>query len=280
MIDFNKIRKFQKYNNEIEKGEDIFTKLTNDELNHYVVLLAFHKQENFKESIYHKIQKDIDNFPREWKEKICRNYYLIEKELCCDMAIRQGIREYLSKNTVMFTGPRPKKLVGYITDNYRQFVDDMSAYICQLYDRGYRRFITGGAQGFDQLVFWAVHKAKVMHSDIQNVCYIPYKGYSNNWMKSGLFGQDEFALMLQLADEVHYICKEQSVSSFFKRNEAMCDDASACVALYPDDTWRTVTKGSGTASCMQYAAKTEMKMCRIQYAINGSLQFLGVHQIQ
>ena len=184
-------------------------------------------------------------------------------------------------STVMFTGPRPKKLVGYNASNYQQFVDNMFTYICQLYDLGYRRFITGGAQGFDQLVFWAIHKAKSVHLDIQNICYIPYQGYGNRWMKTGLFSQHEFAQMLQVADNVCYICLERSVKALFKRNEAMCNDACLCVALYPDDTWRSVEKGSGTASCMQYACRKGMKMCQIKYTVvNNQLQFCSVGQIQ
>lgn len=177
--------------------------------------------------------------------------------------------------TVMFTGPRPKMLAGYDKEHYQQFVDDVSKYILELYDLGYLRFITGGAQGFDQLVFWAVDKAKRIHSEIQNICYIPYQDYGNKRMKYGLFSQYEFAQMIHLADDVRYTSMTFSNNALFKRNKAMCDDASLCVALYPDDRWRT--DGNSIASCMQYACKRGMKMQQIQYAkVNHQLQFLGV----
>lgn len=135
MFDINKIEKWKQYDNLIENGEDIFGKLSDDDLRHYVVLVALKAQENFSDNLYHTIRKNRDSFPREWKEKICRKYYM--EKLCCDVTLREGVEMYVTNTTVMFTGPRPKKLAGYVRTNYQQFVDDLSQYICQLYDLGY-----------------------------------------------------------------------------------------------------------------------------------------------
>ena len=187
----------------------------------------------------------------------------------------------LKESTVMFTGRRPKDLVGYVTDLYRQFVDDLSAYICRLYDRGFRCFISGGAQGFDQLVFWAVNKAKRKHPDIRNICYIPFPEYGIRWPKASLFGQNDFALMLRLADEVRYTADTSSILAILRRNSDMCDDASLCVALFPDDSWRDISRGSGTASCMKYAFSHGMHIEQIQYAIaDNHLHFGNVVSVQ
>jgi len=79
-------------------------------------------------------------------------------------------------STMAFTGRRPKDLVGYDAAKYDIFLPQLVNYIIMLYNNGVRKFITGGAQGFDQLVFWAVHEAKKTHNRIQSVVYVPFKG--------------------------------------------------------------------------------------------------------
>lgn len=103
MFDINKIEKWKQYDNLIENGEDIFGKLSDDDLRHYVVLVALKAQENFSDNLYHTIRKNRDSFPREWKEKICRKYYM--EKLCCDVTLREGVEMYVTNTTVMFTGP-------------------------------------------------------------------------------------------------------------------------------------------------------------------------------
>lgn len=191
------------------------------------------------------------------------------------------MNNYLKTITVSFTGRRPRDLVGYDINNYKQFVDDLSQYICQLYEQGYLRFITGGAQGFDQLVFWAVDKAKSTYPDIQNICYIPFRGVDSQWKDKGLFGRADFDCMLRHCDGVRYIAKENTTAAYHWRNAAMCKDSSLCIALFPDDSWRTIDRGSGTAACMKFAADTGMQMKQICYQIvSNQLQFGTVADIQ
>lgn len=64
-------------------------------------------------------------------------------------------------NTVTFTGPRPKKLFGYNDkESYQKIVDVLKVQVKDAYDNGARRFISGGAQGLDQMAFWAVYSVK------------------------------------------------------------------------------------------------------------------------
>lgn len=57
--------------------------------------------------------------------------------------------------TICFTGRRPKDLFGYYNyDAYKEIQDVLSPILEAHYTtNGVRNFISGGAQGFDQLAF-------------------------------------------------------------------------------------------------------------------------------
>ena len=80
--------------------------------------------------------------------------------------------------TVCFTGKRPNKLYGYDDKEGYECLFDMLYSVCKnLYLRhGVRQFITGGAQGVDQLAFWAVQQLAQKHKDIKNIVYISFEG--------------------------------------------------------------------------------------------------------
>lgn len=62
------------------------------------------------------------------------------------------------RETVCFTGHRANKLCGYDINKYTDFVDQLViALEDYTLDHNITNFITGGAQGFDQLAYWAVN---------------------------------------------------------------------------------------------------------------------------
>lgn len=170
---------------------------------------------------------------------------------------------------IAFTGKRPQALCGYQQSLYVDFVANLTATLNLFYERGYDTFISGGAQGFDQLAFWAVHNLKKQHPDVKNIVYVPNKTQADKWLTDGLFGQKEYKLMLSLADEVRIVNpktglnKRESIASLFERNHAMVDDADCVIALYPDDTWESST--GGTAETMRYAVEHSKPLYQIFY---------------
>lgn len=89
-------------------------------------------------------------------------------------------------NTICFTGPRPAKLYGYTKkEEYQKIVDQIKEMIRGFAKFGIKNYITGGAQGFDQLAFWAVNSLKKEY-DIQNIVYIPFQGQEHLWKKAFL----------------------------------------------------------------------------------------------
>lgn len=177
--------------------------------------------------------------------------------------------------TLCFTGSRPSKLCGYTHESYVILVDYVMN-LCESYiQKGYTTFITGGAQGFDQLAFWAVNKLKRKYPNIKNVVYVPYKGQERRWRKLGLFGQDEYNLMLKLADDIVYLNNElqdQSaiINALFNRNHAMVDASDLMIALYADNTWSLSDTKGGTAECMRYATKKDCPIHQITYQIQNN----------
>ena len=107
--------------------------------------------------------------------------------------------------TVAFTGHRPKDLCGYDMAAYSDFVHELAMYLTDLYPGKGLRVITGGAQGIDQLAFWAADLAKNRRIGITNIVYVPFRGQSSIWKATGPFSRNEYDHMLGAADEVHYL---------------------------------------------------------------------------
>lgn len=162
-----------------------------------------------------------------------------------------------------FTGPRPKKLFGYDHDAYLPLYAKLEQTIRNLINEGYTDFITGAAQGVDQLAFWAVEHIKRENpgKGIRNIVYLPFPEFGSQWPEDTTFGRKELRLLLSRADEVRTVCPDvkatdkSAVSALFKRNHAMVNDSEMVVGVY-HGSWKSVTRGSGTAECLQYAEKT------------------------
>lgn len=176
-----------------------------------------------------------------------------------------------------FTGRRPKNLCGYSHNPYVNFTQDLVKSLEELYTNGVRTFISGGAQGFDQLAFWAVEIFKRQHEDVQNIVYVPFRGQENRWKEDGAFGQSEYNKMLKTADEVVYLQEKLSnykeiAAALTDRNKKMVDASDIVVALYPDLSYRKNT--GGTAHCMRYAEEKNKQIYQIEYEIkNEKLDF-------
>ncbi len=161
--------------------------------------------------------------------------------------------------TACFTGHRPNKLFGYERDNYLQLVQILTDAVESLYTKGYTRFITGGAQGADQLAFWAINRAKKKYPDIQSLVYVPFRGQQRVWQMKTLFGQEEYYLMLSKADTVLFLEETPTASMnvvpfLYNRNHRMVDDSDLVIGIYHEGDFREASKG-GTAECLRYADK-------------------------
>ncbi len=170
--------------------------------------------------------------------------------------------------TICFTGHRPGRLAGY-TDRvpYTMFVKKLKEMLIPFIGQGYTRFITGGAQGTDQLAFWAVEGLKKAGCPVQNIVYVPYEGQESRWSGEGMFSREEYRIMLEKADGVVYLHKKgQSFKvedALMERNHAMCDVSDKIIGVY-DGTDFHNDKG-GTAECLRYAENTCLEIILIGF---------------
>lgn len=162
---------------------------------------------------------------------------------------------------VCFTGHRPKDLWGYQQSQsakYAALQQELMRQCGLLIKEGYNTFISGGAQGADQLAFWAVHSLKFEYpgGQLKNVVYAPCRNQEKKWRTTGLFSQESYREMLERANEVYYVADRdfESPRDLFARNHAMVDNSSVLIAVYGKPEPFLTAEG-GTAETMRYASK-------------------------
>lgn len=159
--------------------------------------------------------------------------------------------------TLMFTGSRPKNLFGYHnTQKYNQLLQQIQT-ICESYIAQHHvtQFVSGGAQGIDQLAFWAVNRCKQVHPELKNIVYRPFPNHESKWAEHGLFSQTAYRNMLATADEVITVCNEFSIQALQLRNNAMIDAADFVLAIAKRAPGTTEPAQGGTRNAFQYALK-------------------------
>lgn len=153
---------------------------------------------------------------------------------------------------VAFTGHRPKDLYGYDTREPYKIVARKIAENLKTLDNELI-VITGGAQGIDQLAFWAAEHLKKEGWNVKNILAVPFKGQELRWSQTGMFSQTEYRKMLTMADKVVYLSdnSQDAVRKLDERNHWMVDksDVLVCVTPYVDIEHRP----GGTGNCVRYA---------------------------
>lgn len=132
------------------------------------------------------------------------------------------------------------------------------------------RIITGGALGFDQILFEASWFLKQKYSNlkIQLEIAVPYKDQPNNWFHEG--DKERYFSQIERADSVVYVDElleynpsptdsgTHAVWKLQKRNEYMVDESDLGISLWNH------TKG-GTYNCLLYAQKEDVPFIIIDW---------------
>lgn len=182
--------------------------------------------------------------------------------------------DFSTMRTICFTGPRPNKLYGYKNkEKYQKLVDCIHDFLrgfCRIESDEILTVITGGAQGIDQLAFWAANSLKKEYS-LKNEVYIPFVGQEEIWNETGLFGKKEYRKMKSMSDKIVDVSKirtldvstnDGKIKALLERNKEMVDNSQMIVGLYPLNKDFTKDRNSGTASCLRYA-KGKIPICLI-----------------
>ncbi len=210
--------------------------------------------------------EDIENKRKEAsKQKAAEKREIIAKQKALE-------KENIEK-TVCFCGGKPYELSsskGYDHDFYKPFMKEFIIKIEDLYNKGFRNFITGGGQGFEQLSFWAVERLKKTYPDIKSIVYIPYEGQDNIWNENNAFGKKEYRSMLNKADEVintdkGYINPERIIGDLYRfRNEEMIKNSGTVVEIYSKDD----SKNSNAEKIAEIAKNKKKNFIKVYYDIN------------
>lgn len=191
-------------------------------------------------------------------KKINSEEYKLQRE---QIEKEEEKKELLRCQTALGTGHRPNKLGNCYSLNHPMSIaikDKLIPVLEELIIReGVTRFITGGAIGWDQVMFWTVQVLKKKYPYIKNIVAIPFKNQDAVWKDPDTLKW--YKKMLEIADEVinvegidGYKTNEDipygdySIKKMGKRNEYMVDNGKYIVAGFDG------SKG-GTANCLYYA---------------------------
>lgn len=160
--------------------------------------------------------------------------------------------------TCAFTGHRPNKLGGYgYSPLTARLYDALCWKIWDAYSVGYRTFISGMAQGFDQAAAELIIRLRKGFPDVRLVAAVPFTGQARPWPR---VAQNSYHKLLEQADEIKVVSGgEYAAWKMQTRNEYMVNRSSLVIAAW-DGT------SGGTANCVHYARSVNVKVALIDVA--------------
>ena len=168
------------------------------------------------------------------------------------------IRRPIHKNArrCAFTGYRPAKLpFGYDEESplALDFRKRLSETIEILILRGYRHFISGGAQGMDIMAAETVLDLQKRYPDVTLEMAIPFEGQAGRWPESY---RARWQRCVESADVVTVLSHEYTKSCLFARNRYLVTQADLLLACYDG-------KEGGTKHTVEYAQCSGRPVCLI-----------------
>ena len=103
----------------------------------------------------------------------------------------------------------------------------LSRAIGYAYDKGCRRFIAGGALGFDTAAAKEVIKFRLSHPDVSLILFLPCLDQDAGWSAGQ---RDFYDYMLSEANEVKYVSEGYDKSCMKRRNQAMAEECDIMIA--------------------------------------------------
>lgn len=124
--------------------------------------------------------------------------------------------------TCAFTGHRNIKY-----EHRSQLSDLLFRAIGYAYERGCRRFIAGGALGFDTAAAKEVIRFRISHPDVSLILFLPCLDQDAGWTSAQ---QNLFDYLLSSADEVKYVSERYDKGCMRRRNQAMAEECDIMIA--------------------------------------------------
>lgn len=165
--------------------------------------------------------------------------------------------------TCCFTGYRPHRFA-FSPDGLRpeQVQAALGEQIRQLYDEGYRTFISGMSTGVDMWAAAEVLTLRETHPDVELIAAVPFAGQESHW---SIPEQREYRRILDAAQKVDILfsdtaAQENAAECYKKRNRWMVDRADTVLAVCEIDLADSRT---GTANTVRYARRLQKRILYI-----------------
>lgn len=150
--------------------------------------------------------------------------------------------------TVCFTGHRQirHELLTDLTARLLHTLED-------LYRKGYRDFLSGGAIGFDLLAAEAVLELRQAHPDVHLIMVLPCSDQTRRWREADCL---RYERILYAADETRVLSPAYYDGCMLVRNRHMVDHSAVCVCYM-------LQPRGGTLSTVAYAMQEELPVINL-----------------
>ncbi len=155
----------------------------------------------------------------------------------------------MERKTCAFTGHRPSKLPwGYdeTAEGCVRLKAALAAQIAALVDNGITDFLSGMAQGTDQICAALVLAQREKNPALRLHCILPCMGQDAKWPDSA---RKRYRSIIQRADSRFYVSREYHEGCMLERDRFLVERADCLLAVYDGE------QRGGTAMTVRYAKK-------------------------
>lgn len=157
------------------------------------------------------------------------------------------------RETCCFSGHRPSKLPwGYREEDLRclDLKMDIVQALVELYDRGYRHFLCGMAEGCDLYFAESVLLLRRNHPEASLGAVVPFRGQAERWTAEQ---QRRYHGILDCCDEVTLLQENYSPGCMMARNRYMVNRSSLLLSCYNGEA-------GGTRNTILYAREQGLEL--------------------
>lgn len=147
-----------------------------------------------------------------------------------------------------FTGHRKLR-----SEKFEEIKNRIRSEIDRAYEGGYRRFLCGGALGFDTLCAYSVIEKRRTCPDVSLILVLPCMAQEEQWSEEDrrIYGE-----IYAACDECYCMSELYTEGCMHVRNRAMVHESSLCIAYLENFK-------SGTAYTYKYAKKNGLVVINI-----------------